>query len=230
VNEREYTSQTLTGPVVRTDADVAAFAGRVYGWVAAGVVASAFTAYTVQHNPSFLASAQNHILLWLLLPFAPLLLLSIAGPRLSAPLTATLYLAFCAVEGVSLGVIVSYYADTAVALALVTTGGLFATMAVIGTVTKRDLTKMGTFLMVALFGIIIASFANLLFASSGLQWVITYAGIAIFLGFTAWDAQRVKTLAQSGNTGGNTAVMCATGLYLDILNLFLFLLRIFGDN
>jgi len=93
-----------------------------------------------------------------------------------------------------------------------------------------DLTKMGTFLMVALFGIIIASFANLLFASSGLQWVITYAGIAIFLGFTAWDAQRVKTLAQSGNTGGNTAVMCATGLYLDILNLFLFLLRIFGDN
>ena len=208
----------------------AEFAGRVYGWVAAGVLASAFTAYTVQHNPRFLASAEKHIWLWVLLPFAPLLVLAVAGRRLGAPAAVALYLAFTAIEGVSLGVVVSYYTTSTVALAFATTAGLFGAMAVIGTVTKRDLTRLGPLLMCGLLGLIIASFANIFFASTPLMWVISYLGIAIFLGFTAYDAQRVKQLALAGETSTNAAVMCATALYLDILNLFLFLLQIFGNR
>jgi uncharacterized protein len=230
MNDPRFSSSTLAGPVSRTSADAAEFAGRVYGWVAAGVLASAFTAYAVQHNPSFQASAEKHITLWILLPFVPLLALAFAGTRMGGVATAALYLVFTAVEGVSLGVIVSYYTTSTVALAFTTTAGLFGAMAVIGTVTKRDLTRMGPLLICALLGLIIASFANIFFASTTLMWVISYLGIAIFLGFTAYDAQRVKQLALAGETGTNSAVMCATALYLDILNLFLFLLSIFGNR
>ncbi len=219
----------LTGPVARTDAVVAEFSSRVYGWTAAGVIASAMTAYWVQSNPSTLASAERHITLWILLPFAPLLLLMFLG-RQSAVVGAGLFTAFCAIEGVSLGVIVSFYTTGTVALALGTTAGLFVTMAVIGSVTKRDLTRMANILFFGLLGLIIASFANLFFASTGAEWLITYAGIAIFLGFSAYDAQRVKRIAMSGDTSTSSAIWCATSLYLDILNLFLFLLRIFGRS
>ena len=150
--------------------------------------------------------------------------------RQSAVVGAGLFTAFCAIEGVSLGVIVSFYTTGTVALALGTTAGLFVTMAVIGSVTKRDLTRMANILFFGLLGLIIASFANLFFASTGAEWLITYAGIAIFLGFSAYDAQRVKRIAMSGDTSTSSAIWCATSLYLDILNLFLFLLRIFGRS
>ena len=217
----------LSGPIARTDTAVAEFASKVYGWTAAGVIASAMTAYWVQTNPATLASAERHITLWILLPFAPLLLLMFIG-RQSAVIGATLFTAFCAIEGVSLGVIVSFYTTGTVALALGTTAGLFLTMAVVGSVTKRDLTRMANLLFFGLLGLIIASFANLFFASTSAEWLITYAGIAIFLGFSAYDAQRVKRIALAGDTSTASAIWCATGLYLDILNLFLFLLRIFG--
>ena len=203
---------TYTHEAAVDRADVAEFAGRVYGWVAAGLFLSAFTAYAVNSNTAWLTSAQNNFLLWALLPFAPLLLLSFGAARLSGPVSTIVYCAFCALEGIALGVIVSYYTSESVTLAFVTTAGLFTAMAVVGTVTKRDLTSLG----------------GLLFA--GLLGIITYAGVAIFLGLTAYDAQRVKLQAQSGNTSQGAAMMCAVGLYLDALNLFLFLLRIFGRN
>ena len=222
---------TYTAPTTAVDRDVVAeFAGRVYGWVAGGLFLSGFTAWAVYSDASRLQSAEDHLLLWILAPFVPLLILMFGAQRMSPPLSAITYLAFCALEGVGLGVIVSYYASESVALALVATAGVFTTMAVIGTVTKRDLTSMGGFLLVALIGLIIASFANLFFASSALTWVITYAGVAIFMGLTAYDAQNVKKQAMAGNTSWGGSLMCAVGLYLDALNLFLFLLRIFGRN
>jgi len=219
---------SYSGPVSSADSVAAEFAGKVYGWLAAGLLASAVTAYQVSHNASLLNSAGTHIELWLILPFVPLLALSFAGQRVPAVVAIALYLGFCFIEGMSLGVIVSYYTTASVTLALVTTGGLFAAMAFVGTVVKRDLTSLGGFLFVALIGLIVASLANLFFASTTLMWAITYLGIAIFLGFSAYDAQRVKRIALSGGASTNMAVMCAVKLYLDILNLFLFLLRIFG--
>ena len=115
-------------------------------------------------------------------------------------------------------------------MALVTTAGVFTTMAVIGTVTKRDLTSLGGFLLVALIGLILASLANLFFASSAVTWVITYAGVAIFMGLTAYDAQNVEEAGDGREHELGSSLMCAVGLYLDALNLFLFLLRIFGRN
>jgi FtsH-binding integral membrane protein len=222
---------TYTSPTTAADRDaVAEFAGRVYGWVAAGLFLSGFTAWAVYSDQARLQSAENNLLLWVLAPFVPLLILMFGAQRLSPPLSALTYLVFCALEGVGLGVIVSYYASESVALALVTTAGVFTTMAVIGTVTKRDLTSMGGLLLVALIGLIIASLANLFFASSALMWVITYAGVAIFMGLTAYDAQMVKKRAMAGDTSWGSSLMCAVSLYLDALNLFLFLLRIFGRN
>lgn len=222
---------TYTSPATAAERDtVAEFAGRVYGWVAAGLFLSGFTAWAVYSDQARLQSAQDNLLLWVLAPFVPLLILMFGAHRLSPPLSALTYIAFCAIEGVALGVIVSYYASESVTLALVTTAGVFTTMAVVGTVTKRDLTSMGGFLLVALIGLIIASLANLFFASSALMWVITYAGVAIFMGLTAYDAQMVKRRAMAGDTSWGSSLMCAVGLYLDALNLFLFLLRIFGRN
>jgi len=222
---------TYTAPATAVDRDVVAeFAGRVYGWVAAGLFISAFTAYAVNSNHAWLTSAQNNILLWVLVPFAPLLLLSFRANRMSGPVATLTYCAFCALEGVALGVIVSYYASESVTLAFFTTAGLFTVMAVLGTVTKRDLTSLGGLFLAGLLGLIIASVANLFLQSTGVMWLITYAGVALFLGLTAYDAQRVKLQAQSGNTSQGAAMMCAVGLYLDALNLFLFLLRIFGRN
>ena len=158
---------TYTAPTTAVDSDVVAeFAGRVYGWVAGGLFLSGFTAWAVYSDASRLQSAEDHLLLWILAPFVPLLILMFGAQRMSPPLSAITYLAFCALEGIGLGVIVSYYASESVALALVTTAGVFTTMAVIGTVTKRDLTSLGGFLLVALIGLILASFANLFFASS----------------------------------------------------------------
>lgn len=222
------TTPSYSGPIGRADSVAAEFAGRVYGWLAAGLLASAATAYQVSHNANLLNSAGNHIELWVILPFIPLLVLSFAGQRVPGVVAAALYLAFCFVEGMSLGVIVSFYTSATVTLALVTTGGLFAAMAVVGTVIKRDLTSLGGFLFVGLIGLILASFANLFFASTTTMWIITYVGIALFLGFSVYDAQRVKQIALAGGAGTNVAVMCAVRLYLDILNLFLFMLRIFG--
>jgi FtsH-binding integral membrane protein len=129
----------------------------------------ACTAWAVYSDAARLQFAEDHLLLWILAPFIPLLILMFGAQRMAPPLSALTYLVFCALEGVGLGVIVSYYASESVALALVTTAGVFTTMAVIGTVTKRDLTSMGGFLLVALIGLIIASFANLFFASSALM-------------------------------------------------------------
>jgi len=142
---------TYAAPTTAVDRDVVAeFAGRVYGWVAAGLFLSGFTAWAVYSDAARLQSAEDHLLLWILAPFVPLLILMFGAQRLSPPVSAIAYIAFCALEGVGLGVIVSYYASESVALALVTTAGVFTTMAVIGTVTKRDLTSLGGFLLVAL--------------------------------------------------------------------------------
>jgi FtsH-binding integral membrane protein len=134
---------------------------------------------------------------------------------------------------VTLSIIFAVYTTASIAGTFFVTAGMFGAMAAIGWITKRDLSSLGSILFMALIGLILASIVNIFVANEALYWIITYAGVAIFCGLTAYDMQKIKKIQESGvdaysEQGKKAAVMGALALYLDFINLFLFLLRIFG--
>jgi FtsH-binding integral membrane protein len=160
--------------------------------------------------------------------------LTAAISRLSTSAAVALFVAYAALLGVSLSAIFIVYTDASIATTFLVTGGTFGVMSIFGFVTKRDLTKMGSLLFMLLIGFVLGSLLNMLLRSTALYWILTYAGIAIFVGLIAYDTQKIKRMAASGfaegrNRGG-LVVMGALALYLDFINLFLLLLRIFGRN
>ena len=147
--------------------------------------------------------------------------------------TATLlFYAYSILNGMTLSCIVFMYTMASIGLTFMITAGVFATMAIYGYVTKSDLTKFGTFMTMALFGLIICIVVNLFMHSSTMEWIISFAGVVIFIGLTAWDVQKIKRMAAMSdyNSAGKIATIGALILYLDFINLFLYLLRFFGGN
>ena len=149
----------------------------------------------------------------------------------SATATLLFYL-FSAVNGMMLSTIFLVYSMTAITKTFFITAGTFGAMSVYGYFTSKDLSKMGSFLFMALIGLIIASLVNIFLKSSGLDWIISIVGVLIFVGLTAWDTQQIKTMAMQmpGSQTGRLATLGALTLYLDFINLFLFILRIFGGS
>ncbi|MBE6309910.1 MAG: Bax inhibitor-1/YccA family protein [Bacteroidales bacterium] len=149
----------------------------------------------------------------------------------NAGATALFYL-YSVLNGMTLSCIVLVYTAASIALTFAITAGVFATMAIYGYVTKSDLTKFGSFMMMALFGLIICIVVNLFMHSSTLEWIISFAGVVIFIGLTAWDVQKIKRMAAMSdyNSAGKIATIGALSLYLDFINLFLYLLRFFGSS
>ncbi|SPJ14671.1 conserved membrane hypothetical protein [Syntrophobacter sp. SbD2] len=145
-----------------------------------------------------------------------------------------MFFAYSFLNGLTLSTIFLIYTKASIANTFFVTAGTFAAMSLYGYTTKRDLTSIGSFLMMGLIGIIIASFVNFFFRSPAIYWLITYAGIAVFVGLTAYDAQKIKEMAYAGFSGSEDerkgAVIGALRLYLDFINLFLLLLRIFGSR
>jgi hypothetical protein len=140
---------------------------------------------------------------------------------------------YAALNGLTFAFIFAFYTTQSVYTAFFVTAGMFAVMAAIGWTTSIDLSKLGTVLLMALFGFILATIVNIFLASSTLYWITTYAGVVIFCGLTAYDMQKLKRLNTEGMTGevrDKSAVIGALALYLDFINLFLFLLRIFGSG
>ncbi len=158
--------------------------------------------------------------------------LSAAIGRFQSSTALFMFFAYSFLNGLTLSTIFLVYTKASIANTFFVTAGTFAAMSVYGYTTKRDLTSMGSFLMMGLIGIIIASFVNFFFHSPAFYWLITYAGIAIFVGLTAYDAQKIKEMAYAGFAGSEEerkgAIIGALRLYLDFINLFLLLLRIFG--
>ena len=147
--------------------------------------------------------------------------------------TATLlFYVYSILNGMTLSCIVFMYTMASIGLTFMITAGVFATMAIYGYVTKSDLTKFGTFMTMALFGLIICIVVNLFMHSSTMEWIISFAGVVIFIGLTAWDVQKIKRMATMSdyNSAGKIATIGALSLYLDFINLFLYLLRFFGGN
>jgi FtsH-binding integral membrane protein len=155
-----------------------------------------------------------------------------AGIGRLAPATATaLFVGYAALNGLTLASIFLVYTRASIASTFFITAATFAIMSFYGYVTKRDLTRMGSLLFMALIGLVLASLVNFFLRSTGLYWIITYAGVLIFIGLIAWDTQKIKNLSRQATddtSARRIAILGSLMLYLDFINLFLFLLRIFG--
>lgn len=210
---------------------------RVYVRMFIALLISAFVSLGVASSPAALQLIfGNRIIFWLL-PLAMLgmaIYIPVRMSRLSSTTVLTLFLVYSAMMGAWIAPIFLVYRVGSIAYTFFITAGVFGAMSVYGYFTKSDLSRIGSFLIMALFGLIIAVIVNIFLASSTLEWIISLAGVAIFIGLTAWDTQQVKQLANdpylSGATADKLATMGAFNLYLDFINLFLFLLRIFGGR
>lgn len=152
--------------------------------------------------------------------------------KISSTTATALFYLFSIVNGFTLSVIFFVYAPGSIAKTFFITAGTFGAMSVYGYFTTRDLTRIGSFLVMAVFGLIIASVVNIFAHSDTLGWVISFAGVIIFLGLTAWDTQKIKQMAAvaPNESLGKLATIGALSLYLDFINLFLYLLRFFGNE
>ena len=211
------------------------FVRRVYNWMALGLAVTAVTALLVI-NSGLIYSILNPMVMLVLIvaELGIVVALSAAIGRLQSSTALFMFFAYSFLNGLTLSTIFLIYTKASIANTFFVTAGTFAVMSVYGYTTRRDLTSMGSFLMMGLFGFIIASIVNVFFRSPVFYWVITYIGIAIFIGLTAYDAQKIKEMAYAGFEGEEMerkgAVIGALRLYLDFINLFLLLLRIFGGR
>ena len=169
----------------------------------------------------------------MLAPLGIVFYMSFGINKMSAAKAQTVFWVFAALMGLSLSWILMVYTNTSVARVFLITSATFGAMSIYGYTTKRDLTKLGSFLMMGLIGIIIASLVNIFLKSSMMYFVISILGVLIFVGLTAYDTQKIKNMYSASDTGelmGKKAVMGALTLYLDFINLFIMLLRLFGQR
>jgi FtsH-binding integral membrane protein len=203
----------------------------IFAWMFAGLTISGLVGYLIAASgDSVKAIFYNPIALILLiiLQLGLVIYLSARITKLSTNVARGLFLAYAATVGVTFSIIFLTYTSTSIMRVFFITAAMFFTMALIGYTTKKDLSKLGMLLLMGLIGIIIASLVNIFLGSDSLQLIISYIGVVIFLGLTAYDIQKIKKLHATFGDAGNIAVLGALSLYLDFLNLFLFLLRIFG--
>jgi FtsH-binding integral membrane protein len=236
MNQFEMTpSSAFQTSTVASAERVTAFLRAVYGWMCVGLGITAAVAWGLTQSPQAMAAiAANPILRWGSI-LAPLGLVFFLAARVEkmAPTTASLVFAiYSALNGVMFSFVLLAYTGTSVVSTFVVTAGMFGALALFGTTTKRSLAGMGQFAMMGLIGLILASVVGLFWHSNGLQFGISVVGVVVFTLLTAWDAQRLKVMAAAVPEGrfGSYAVVGALSLYLDFINLFLFLLRFMGGG
>jgi FtsH-binding integral membrane protein len=210
------------------------FVRSVYGWMFGGLLLTTFAAMWVVFSPAMQQIVLGTPMVRFGLIIAELgivMFLSFRIMSMSPGAAAGAFLVYSFLNGLTLSVIFWAYTGATITNAFVTAAGMFAAMSIYGTITKRDLTSMGAFLMMGLFGVLIAMFVNFFLRSSALDFIVSVIGVFVFLGLTAWDTQKLKRLATAaGPQSENVAVIGALQLYLDFINLFLFVLRLFGGR
>ncbi|MFC4426050.1 Bax inhibitor-1/YccA family protein [Deinococcus navajonensis] len=216
--------KTGTADLVRT------FMARTYSWMAAGLALTAGVAYLTFNNEALFYNVMNLRLPLMLAQLALVFVLSMFAQRLSSAVAGLLFIAYAALTGLTFS---SLLASPDVVPAFAVTAGTFGLMSVAGFVIKKDLSAMGRFFMFAVLGLLVAMIVNMFVASSGLTLVISIIGVLLFAGLTAYDTQMLRNLALSGVTGEHAeraAINGALALYLDFINMFLFILRLFGGS
>lgn len=228
--------QTQSMGVVRSSAAV--FMQHVYTWMTAGLGVTAVMAYFTSTSPVllnlFFGSTISLIVLFVAM-FGLVMFLSAAMPRLSAGAATGFFLLYAAIMGIALGPTVLFYSGASITQAFVVTAGMFAGMSIFGMVTKKDLSAMGTFMFMGLIGLLLASVLNLFLKSGALDFAICMIGVIVFAGLTAWDTQKLRLMGENAPLDDSTAIrrgaiLGALTLYLDFVNMFLFLLRLFGNR
>jgi hypothetical protein len=207
---------------------------RVYGYMAGGLALTGIVAYGAAAS-GFYQSIAATPLIWLVMlaPLAFVLALSFGIQRMSAATAMLLFWIYAAVMGLSLGSIFLVFTGTSIARAFFITAATYGAMSLYGYTTRTDLSRFGSFLMMGLIGIVIASLVNIFVGSNTLQFVISIVGVIVFVGLTAYDTQRIKEMyleSDSGEIAGKKAVLGALALYLDFINLFMMLLQLFGQR
>ncbi len=234
--QTEYASTTMTVARARQEASTV-FLAKVFNWMAVGLGLTGVVAWMTAN--SGLAHSIVGSPMFMILIFAELGMVFYLSARIDKiqPGTATgLFLGYAVLNGLTLSTVFLAYTGASIGGTFVITAGMFGAMAVYGLVTKRDLSGMGSFMFMGLIGIIIASIVNIFLKSSGLYWAISGIGVLVFVGLTAWDVQKIKTMGEQGIMEQGEAairkgaIIGALALYLDFINLFLMLLRFFGGS
>ncbi len=206
---------------------------RVYNYMAVGVGLTGVVAWLTYQMWGAALAQSPLIFVFMLAPLALVFFISFRIDHLSASTARLLFFVYAASLGLSLSVIFLAYTHTSITRVFFISAASFGALSLWGYTTKRDLSAFGAFLMMGLLGIIIASIVNLFLGSNQLSWIISVIGVLVFAGLTAWDTQKIKEMydpMDDGTIAGRKAVMGALSLYLDFINLFLFMLRLFGDR
>lgn len=210
----------------------AALLSQAFLWMFAGLLLTAGVAFVVQSNASVRANVEGMILPIFIGQLALVWAIGLGIRRMNATLALGLFFVYAATLGFTMAVIVSFYTGESVVTAFVSASAMFGAAGLYGVVTKRSLAGIGGTLMIGIVGLIVASLINVFFASGTLTWVISIIGVVIFTALTAYDTQRISSGVLVTQTGSveKAAVLGALSLYLDFVNLFLFLLRLFGSR
>jgi FtsH-binding integral membrane protein len=228
-------ARRMASPVTaEIDAGLRAHMQRVYGYMAGGLALTGLVAYAAAVSGFYQAIAGT-ALIWIVMlaPLGFVLALSFGVQRMSAGTAMLLFWIYAAVMGLSLGGIFLVYTGTSIARVFFITAATFGAMSLYGYTTNADLSRMGSFLLMGLIGLVIASLVNIFIGSSALQFAISIIGVIVFVGLTAYDTQRIKEMyleSDSAEIAGKKAVLGALALYLDFINLFMMLLQLFGQR
>jgi len=224
----------------RYEAVSTSFVSGVFSWMSLGLAVTALMAYYFAATPSLMSSlitpeGSMSMLGWIVMlaPLGFVLMMSFRFQKLSSATLQLLFVLFSVIMGISLSFIFLAYTSASIFKTFIVTAGMFGTMAVVGYTTKADLSKLGSILMMGLIGIIIASVVNIFAKSATFDYIISFIGVFIFTGLTAYDMQKIKRIGEGEYSMENTAklkIMGALSLYLDFINLFLFLLRFLGNR
>jgi FtsH-binding integral membrane protein len=228
----EYAAQ----PPVAVAREDSGFLQRVFLWMFVGLAITGGVAAAIGSNDQLLTDITESpgiIIGVIVVQLAIVFGISFAINRISVGLATVLFLIYSATVGITFAFIFELYTTQSIFTTFLITAGMFGALAVWGAITDADLSKVGSIAFMALIGLILATIVNIFWANSTLYWITTYAGVAIFAALTAYDMQKLKQIGEQGLTGeaeGRAAILGALTLYLDFINLFLFLLRIFGQQ
>jgi len=213
------------------------FMVRVYNWMASGLALTGLVAWIISSDQTLSQTILTNPMLVIGLILGQLGLvfwLASSVMRMSAMTAMSVFMGYAGLMGVTMSSIFIVYPVATISSAFVVTAGTFAVMSFIGYTTKRDLTNLGGFLLMGLIGIILASLVNFWLQSPAVQWAVTYLGLFIFIGLTAYDTQKIKEMNIIGNEGTDEdtkeAIRGALSLYLDFINMFLFIIQIMAGN
>ena len=217
------------------DERVTTFLRSVYGWMCAGLGITALVAFVVAQSPALAATIlSNKILFWglMIAQLGIVFFISARVDRIAAGTATLLFVLYSALTGVTFGIILLAFTGESVALTFMVCAGMFGALALYGTTTSRSLAGWGQFLFMGLIGVVLASIVGIFWQNDGFQFVLSFIGVIVFTGLTAYDAQRLKHMAVALPSGqiGSYAIVGALTLYLDFINLFLMLLRFTGSR